>query len=97
MKKLEEHGEKPVTKEEGEALAKKLGAYAFCMCSGKTQVGITEVFKKASETGLLYQGVLNSSDLEGGSGGNNTSKTNTSPNNASQNRNGEKKGCCLVM
>jgi len=93
LKKLEDNGEKPVTKEEGDALAKKLGAYAFCMCSGKTQQGITEVFKKASEAGLLFQGVLSKNDLEGSSS---TPSTNTTPQ-TNQNNNSGEKGCCILM
>nr|CAG4717684.1 unnamed protein product [Naegleria fowleri] len=97
LKKLEDNGEKPVTKEEGESLAKKLGAYAFCMCSGKTQQGITEVVKKASEAGLLYQGILQKSDLEGNSS-NTTNKNATSTQNQNTGSRGDKnEGCCILM
>lgn len=67
------------------------------MCSGKTQQGITEVFKKASEAGLLYQGILQKSDLEGNSS-NTTNKNATSTQNQNTGSRGDKnEGCCILM
>lgn len=39
--------QKPITTAEGQALAKSLGAAAYCECSAKTQEGLKEVFDKA--------------------------------------------------
>jgi len=46
MKKLNESGEKVVQTAEGEELAKKTGAFAYCECSGKTQKGCFDKKKK---------------------------------------------------
>src|SRR5690606_3872727 len=58
MKKFNEEGKKAVSTKEGEELAKKTGAYAFCECSGKTQKGMREVFQKCVEAGLIFQGII---------------------------------------
>jgi GTPase SAR1 family protein len=58
LKKLEEKEEKPVTREEGERLAKQLGAHAYVECSGKTQKGMTEVFRQCCEAGLIFQNLI---------------------------------------
>lgn len=43
-RRLKENGEKPITKEEGMALQKKIGAVAYHECSAKKLTGVKELF-----------------------------------------------------
>jgi len=58
LKKLEEEKQPPILKEEAEKFSKKLGAYGYVQCSGKTQVGMTNVFQMCVEAGLIKQGII---------------------------------------
>jgi small GTP-binding protein len=58
IKKLEWENQPPILKKEGEEKAKKLGAYAYVQCSGKTQQGLTEVFTTCVEAALIKQGII---------------------------------------
>jgi GTPase SAR1 family protein len=58
VKKLKAEGNPPITQEEGEKLAKKLGAYGYRACSGKTQKGLLDVFELCAEAGLIKQGII---------------------------------------
>lgn len=49
--KLQKDKQEPVTREEGEALAKELGAACYMECSSKTIEGLNEVFAKAVRLG----------------------------------------------
>jgi hypothetical protein len=40
-------GVQPISKKEGQDLAKKIGAYAYFECSAKLQVGLGELFEGA--------------------------------------------------
>eukprot|EP00698_Gefionella_okellyi_P005674 TRINITY_DN15142_c0_g1_i1.p1 TRINITY_DN15142_c0_g1~~TRINITY_DN15142_c0_g1_i1.p1 ORF type:complete len:198 (+),score=39.61 TRINITY_DN15142_c0_g1_i1:63-656(+) len=53
LRKLAERNMKPMTTEEGRALAKHIGAAAYCECSAKTQEGVKEVFDNALKTVLF--------------------------------------------
>ena len=46
IQKLAEGKKSPVTKEEGKAMAEKLGAYAYVECSSTQQKGVNNVFKE---------------------------------------------------
>lgn len=62
VKKMEEKDERPISKEEGEKMAKKLNAHAYVECSGKTQKGMTEVFRQCCEAGLIFQNIVKPSN-----------------------------------
>lgn len=47
LKTLEENGETPYTKEDGEKLAKELNAYCYMECSALTRKGLNEIFEQA--------------------------------------------------
>jgi small GTP-binding protein len=54
LQRLAQRGETPVTREEGEELAKKIGAYGYAECSSMQMRGVTEVFDKAIEAGIKH-------------------------------------------
>ena len=47
INKLREQGQSAITTEQGENLAKKLGAIKYMECSAKTQENLKEVFDEA--------------------------------------------------
>ena len=51
-KELEEKGQRMLTKEQGEAMSKAVGASAFIECSAKTNTNVKEVFQAAVEFSL---------------------------------------------
>lgn len=54
-KKIEElarTSQRPVSPEEGRAIADKIGAIQYCECSAKTQEGVQEVFEAATRAAL---------------------------------------------
>jgi Ras-related C3 botulinum toxin substrate 1 len=53
---LKEKGITPITPEQGQKLAEKLGAAAYCECSAKTQEGLKESFDKAIQVVLHPKG-----------------------------------------
>lgn len=56
--------DKPVTKEEGLSMAKKVGAIAYLECSAKTQEGLGEVFTTAVTAVLEPQKLMPESELK---------------------------------
>lgn len=44
--------QKPVTPEEGRAMAEKINAYGYLECSAKTKEGVREVFETATRAAL---------------------------------------------
>jgi small GTP-binding protein len=82
LKALEEKEERPIAREEGERMAKNLGAHAYVECSGKTQKGMTEVFRQCCEAGLIFQGLIKP-----------TSTAESPSNGATQT---PKDGCCTI-
>lgn len=52
MKELAKMKQKPVTSEEGRAMAEKINAYGYLECSAKTKEGVREVFETATRAAL---------------------------------------------
>lgn len=54
INKLKKHSppQKPVTKEEGAAVAEKIGAFAYIECSAKTKENMREVFETGTRASL---------------------------------------------
>jgi Ras family protein A len=48
-------GQHPVTTEEGQNMANKIGAYKYLECSARTGEGVREVFEHATRSALLYR------------------------------------------
>lgn len=53
IEELRRTSQRPVTREEGEAVAKKIGALSYLECSAKTQHGVREVFEQATRAALM--------------------------------------------
>ena len=58
MRKMQERNETPVSTDELRDMSQRIGAFAYCECSARTQKGMQEVFKRTCEAGLKYQGVI---------------------------------------
>lgn len=52
IKELSKMKQKPVTPEEGRAMAEKINAYGYLECSAKTKEGVREVFETATRAAL---------------------------------------------
>ena len=52
IKQFAKRGERPITTEEGQALAAKLGAAKYMECSSKAHKGVDEVFNEAIQVAL---------------------------------------------
>ncbi|KAL0491870.1 Rac-like GTP-binding protein [Acrasis kona] len=76
-----EDSQEKIGREEGESLAKSLGAHAYVECSGKTQKHMTEVFRQCCEAGLIFQNIIK----------NNGASTPATP---AESKDSE--GCCLI-
>jgi len=50
---LRKSNQKPISYEEGQRVANKIGAYKYLECSAKTQQGIREVFETATRAALM--------------------------------------------
>ncbi|KAI9142090.1 GTPase rho1 [Paraphysoderma sedebokerense] len=53
IEELRKLNQKPVTPEEGMAVAQKIGAYKYLECSAKANEGVKEVFEYATRAALL--------------------------------------------
>ncbi|ORZ29431.1 GTP-binding protein rhoA [Catenaria anguillulae PL171] len=51
---LRRNGQKPVTTEEGMAVAQQINAYKYLECSAKLNEGVKEVFEHATRAALMY-------------------------------------------
>jgi len=52
IKELEKMKQRPVSPEEGRAMAEKMNAYGYLECSAKTKEGVNEVFETATRAAL---------------------------------------------
>lgn len=85
IRKIGERGEKHITKAEGQEMANSIGAMGYYECSGKTQKGMNEVFLKATEAALIYQGIIQP-EVEQSNGQSKPPKGSSS-----------KGGCCILQ
>lgn len=53
IEELAKNKQKPVSYEEGLAVAQKIGAYKYLECSAKSNDGVKEVFEHATRAALL--------------------------------------------
>jgi Ras family protein A len=53
LEKLAREGHRPVTTEQGNAVAQRVGARMYIECSARTGEGVREVFQHATRTALL--------------------------------------------
>lgn len=53
IEELSKTNQHPVTTEEGQAVAQKIGAYKYLECSAKTNEGVREVFESATRAAML--------------------------------------------
>jgi len=52
IKELSKMKQQPVSSDEGEAMADKIGAYGYMECSARTKEGVREVFEMATKAAL---------------------------------------------
>lgn len=52
LQALQQKGVQPISKDQGEALAKRIGAEMYCETSAKTREGLKELFDNAIIIGL---------------------------------------------
>ena len=52
IERLQERHQSPITQEEGEDMRKKIGAVAYMECSALTQMGLKDIFYRATQLGL---------------------------------------------
>ena len=52
IKELAKMKQKPVTPEEGRAMAEKINAYGYLECSAKNKEGVREVFETSTRAAL---------------------------------------------
>jgi Ras homolog gene family, member A len=55
IKELAKVGQKPVSQEQGQAIATQIHAYRYMECSSKTRQGVREVFEHATRAALTAQ------------------------------------------
>ncbi|VVT58881.1 uncharacterized protein SAPINGB_P006431 [Magnusiomyces paraingens] len=55
IEELKRTSQRPVTPEEGQAVAQKIGALKYLECSAKTQEGVREVFEHATRAALMVK------------------------------------------
>lgn len=53
IEELKRTSQRPVTPDEGQAVAQKIGAFKYLECSAKTQEGVKEVFEHATRAALM--------------------------------------------
>lgn len=53
IKELQKTSQKPVTREQGEATRRKIGAFKYMECSALTNEGVREIFEAATRAALL--------------------------------------------
>lgn len=53
IEELKRTSQRPVTTDEGQAVAQKIGALKYLECSAKTQEGVKEVFEHATRAALM--------------------------------------------
>ena len=55
IRELAKVGQKPVSTEQGQAIATQIHAYKYLECSSKTRQGVREVFEHATRAALTAQ------------------------------------------
>lgn len=55
IEELKRTSQRPVTTDEGQAIAQKIGALKYLECSAKTQEGVKEVFEHATRAALMVK------------------------------------------
>lgn len=55
IEELKRTSQRPVTPDEGQAVAQKIGALKYLECSAKTQEGVKEVFEHATRAALMVK------------------------------------------
>lgn len=53
IKDCQKTSQKPVTREQGETVCRKIGAFKYMECSALTNEGVREVFEAATKAALL--------------------------------------------
>lgn len=53
LKRLATMGQSPITPQEGQKVANKIGAYKYVECSALSSTGVTDVFNAAAEASIL--------------------------------------------
>lgn len=55
IEELKRTSQRPVTTDEGQAVAQKIGALKYLECSAKTGEGVKEVFEHATRAALMVK------------------------------------------
>ena len=55
IEELAKNRQKPVSKEEGNAVARQIGAYKYMQCSAKLGEGVKELFTEAARAALHHR------------------------------------------
>jgi small GTP-binding protein len=98
---LKKKDQKPITCEQGEALAKEIGAYKYVECSALTQKNLTLVFEESCKAVFAAQGRYKEEVIKpapSGTGkGKKEKESKTASGKSAKGEGGEEKDKCLVM
>ncbi len=65
LAQLAAQGTRPVSREEGTALAREIGARAYMECSARTGLGVREIFDEAMRAALRGGGIMAGLGIKG--------------------------------